>query len=193
MAKIIVSRDQQILQEVELNKPRMTLGRHPACDIVIGDRAVSAQHACFNTVGEDVFIEDMESTNGTYVNGRKVGRQLLVDGDHIALARFQISFVKGVPGRARPPVVGTIEVTSGANAGKLLTLTKPVSTLGRPGVQVVAITRQSNAYYFQHMDGKEIPIINGKPVEGERRLLAHGDKIELIGTNMVFRLTAATP
>lgn len=186
MPKIVISRDEQVLQEVELHEGRMILGRRADNDIVIEHRAVSGQHAAFEVSATDVVIEDQGSTNGTFVNGRRIERQVLADGDRIVIAKFQIAFVAGATAVADP--VGSIEVVGGANAGKKLTLLKPVSTLGRPGVQVVAITRLAGQFFIHHVEGAA-PQVNGAPLGPDRRRLMDGDCIELVGASMVFRLS----
>jgi len=192
LPKLIISRQEQVLQEVELRGTRMSLGRHPQNDIVIEHRAVSAKHALFTAEHNDVFIEDLNSTNGTFVNGQRISRRLLEDGDSIVVAKFQIDFVGGPSARPAgipaPATIGIIEVKGGPNAGKSLRLDKPLSTLGRPGVQVVAITRQGDAYFINHVDGAEPPLLNGKPVAGGAQRLTDGDTLELAGTAMQFRL-----
>ncbi|MES2152123.1 MAG: FHA domain-containing protein [Pseudomonadota bacterium] len=195
MAKIIISRDSIVLQEVVLHKERMTIGRHPQNDIVIDHRAVSGTHAAITTLLNDSVLEDLDSTNGTFVNGRRVSKQLLADRDLIAVAKFQLHFAAGAPRQAPPPpppldsLLATVEVQNGANAGKKLSLTKPVTTLGSPGVLVVVIARMADGYMVRHVDGSSLPLVNGEKIGKEPRLLVDGDILELTGTLMVFRLT----
>lgn len=194
MAKIIISRDHAVIREVELDKDRMTLGRKPDNDIVLPHPAISGSHSAFNLIMNDVFIEDLGSTNGTYVNGKRVAKHMLEDHDTVVVARFQIEFVGGprrppaAPEATTAAMAGVIEVKTGPNAGKRLVLTKPLSTLGKPGVQVVAITRQNGAYYLAHVDGNVAPLINGVAPGKTPRQLQHGDAIELAGADMVFYL-----
>ncbi|NHZ38453.1 FHA domain-containing protein [Massilia rubra] len=194
MAKIIISRNQAVIREVELDKDRMTLGRKPDNDIVLPHPAMSGSHAVFNFIMDDVFVEDLGSTNGTYVNGKRVAKHMLEDHDTIVVARFQLEFIGG-PRRAAlepdvdsPALVGVIEVRTGPNAGKRLALTKPLSTLGKPGLQVVAVTRQHGAYYLTHVDGEVAPLVNGVAPGKAPCRLADGDAIEMAGSDMVFRL-----
>ena len=77
MPKMIVSIDGVVIKEVQLTKDRTTLGRRPYNDIVIDNLAVSGEHAVLQLGGNDVFLEDLNSTNGTYVNGKAVKKQLL--------------------------------------------------------------------------------------------------------------------
>ncbi|MES2128444.1 MAG: FHA domain-containing protein [Pseudomonadota bacterium] len=192
MAKIIISRDAQVLQEVQLDKERMTIGRHPHNDIVIEHRTVSGQHAAITTILNDAFLEDLGSTNGTFVNGQRITKHVLDVRDQVMLAKFQLQYLPGpratAPAAALPPPA-RVTVEGGPNAGKGVDLAKPVTTLGRPGVLVVVIARKATGYYLNHIDGTHAPTVNGLAVGADAVLLADGDRIDLAGTIMVFSLT----
>jgi hypothetical protein len=194
VAKLIIARDAQVLQEVELSKERMTIGRHPDNDIVIAHRAVSGRHAAITNGAHGTFLEDLGSTNGTFVNGERVVRQQLVDRDRVIVAKFQIEFVAGPPRpqaalpAAAPLPIARIEVLSGANVGRTLALTKPLTTLGSPGVVVVVISRQSTGYFIAHIEGAAAPLLNGAAVGKDPQPLADGDAIVLADTAMGFSL-----
>lgn len=83
-------------QLLPLDKEKMTVGRSPDCDLWIEDSAISRQHFCLFIKGNRVEIEDLESTNGTYVNGEPVKKALLADGDKIQISRetlFELTFL----------------------------------------------------------------------------------------------------
>jgi hypothetical protein len=77
-------------------------------------------------------------------------------------------------------------VLNGAHAGKKMMLSKPLTTVGKPGEAVVAITYVSGAYSASRIDGEARPAVNGNMLEDARLLLVHGDVIELGGTKLVF-------
>ena len=191
MAKILISRDGQLEQQVQLSKERMTLGRHPRNDIVLAHPAISAEHAVIVTILDDSFLEDLHSTNGTFVNGHRIGKHFLQHQDAIKMAKFQLAFVAdGVrPLAAAQPVLAELSVLNGANAGKHVALTKPQTTLGRAGVQVVVIQRHPQFYTITHTEGDTAPLLNGNaldPRTAER--LSDGDVIDLSGTQLAFRV-----
>lgn len=191
MAKLIISRNGQVEQQIQLSKERMTLGRHPRNDIVLSHPAVSGEHAAIVTILDDSFLEDLHSTNGTFVNGHRIGKHFLQHQDVIKMAKFQLAFVAdGVrPLTAAQPVLAEISILNGANAGKHVALTKPLTTLGRAGVQVVVIQRHPEFYTLTHTEGELAPLLNGTalaPQSAER--LSHGDVIDLGGTHMAFRI-----
>jgi hypothetical protein len=197
VSKIILSLEGQQLREIELNKERTTLGRHPDNDIVIDHRAISGFHAAFTCTLNDAILEDLGSTNGSFVNGKRVSKQRLEDGDLIVIARHQLRFVAGprkIAGAPGPMVnlpPAQIEVANGPNAGKRLSLTKPVTTLGTPGTLVVVIARQPDGYFLRHTDGGTSPLINGRAIGTDACRLNDGDAIQLAGTAMTFMLVAA--
>ena len=75
---------------------------------------------------------------------------------------------------------------NGAAAGREVTLTKVVTTVGKPGVQVASITKRPTGYAFAHVEGASKPSINGVPIVGDSVPLRNGDVIELAGTQMQF-------
>ena len=98
MPKMIVSIDGVVIKEVQLTKDRTTLGRRPYNDIVIDNLAVSGEHAVLQLTGNEVFLEDLNSTNGTYVNGKAVKKQLLQNNDTVEIGKYKIKFINEAPG-----------------------------------------------------------------------------------------------
>lgn len=183
MAKIIITSEGKVLREVELVKERVTIGRKGYNDIVLENRAVSGQHATITLMLNDAVLEDMGSTNGTFLTGNKVYRQKLVDGDTINIATFELKFVAS-PKKIQPG--GKIEVMNRAHAGMCLALNKSLTTIGKPGEAVVAVTYAGGAYSAATIEGEVGPSINGVLLESEPRRLHHGDIIDLAGTRMTF-------
>lgn len=213
MAKLILSDAAGKVQEFVLEKERTSIGRHPENDLALNDKSVSGQHAVVVSVLSEAFIEDLDSTNGTLVNGRQVAKHPLSDGDTITIGRntlrfenpaaiseeelertmilrpSQVQAAMGSPAQAtEAPSVGKLEVLSGPNGGRQLELTKALTTLGKPGVQVAAITRRADGYYIVHVSGDPRPQVNGAPIDAIARRLDSGDEIELAGTRMRFTL-----
>ena len=82
-----------------------------------------------------------------------------------------------------------LQVLSGAFAGRELELTKALTTLGRPGVQVAAITRRAEGYYIVHVEsGKDgdFPLVNGTPIGAQAKKLQDNDVVQLAGVKMGF-------
>ncbi len=216
MGKLVVSLDGVVIKEVQITKDKTTLGRRPYNDIVIDNLAVSGEHAVLQMVGSDVFIEDLNSTNGTYINGKAVKKQLLAHDDTVEIGKYKIKYLadegheyektmimkpgQSVPtfmhtapqtphsgfGGLAPVLPASIKVLNGAAAGREVSLTKVVTTVGKPGVQVASITKRPGGYVFAHVEGAARPTVNGSSVTADSVPLKNGDVIELAGTQMQF-------
>jgi pSer/pThr/pTyr-binding forkhead associated (FHA) protein len=228
MARLILSLDGTVMAEYNMNKERYTIGRLPDNDIRIDNPAVSGHHSLIINILNDSFLEDLNSTNGTYVNGKLIKKHALQHGDVITAGHHQLRFVEddeaqqdefektmviqpsarpveklraavsdiGSTGNRRtigngaaPLKKAKLQVLSGAFAGRELELTKALTTLGRPGVQVAAITRRSEGYFIVHIDGEgenNFPLVNGNAIGAQARKLADNDVIQLAGVKMGF-------
>ena len=92
-AHLILSLNSSVLGEFPLNKERITLGRKPENDIQVDNLAVSGQHAAIITILNDSFLEDLDSTNGTFVNGKLVKKHALKNGDVISIGKHELKYV----------------------------------------------------------------------------------------------------
>lgn len=93
MAKLVLSLNGAVQGEYELNQERMSIGRKPDNDIPIDNLAVSGKHALIITILDDSFLEDLGSTNGTYVNGKLVKKHALKNGDIVAIGKHELKYV----------------------------------------------------------------------------------------------------
>src|SRR4051812_12499788 len=228
MPKMIVSIDGVVIKEVQLTKDRTTLGRRPYNDIVIDNLAVSGEHAVLAMSGAEVYLEDLNSTNGTYINGKAVKKQLLANNDTVEIGKYKIKFIHEQPAFAgsektvilkpgqiltpvKPPSAAaaggapaaggpgadaqaadlgqlnaSIKVLSGAAAGRQVPLVKVVTTIGKPGVAVAAITKRPHGFVVAHVEGGNKPTLNGAAIGAEPVTLKNGDLLELAGTQMQF-------
>ena len=240
MARLILSLDGQVLAEYNMTKERYTVGRLPDNDVRIDNAAVSGHHGLIINILNDSFLEDLNSTNGTYVNGKLIKKHALTHGDVITIGHHHLRFVdsqvesseqdefertlviqpgqvnearlraatdsvapaqaavaspaaspaaaaaaeKGAP--ARP---AKLQVLSGQFAGRELELAKTLTTLGRPGVQVAAISRRADGYYVVHVESSkpgDYPMVNGQPIGPQARRLHDNDVVTLAGVKMGF-------
>ena len=233
MARLLLSLEGQLLAEYNMNKERYTIGRLPDNDIRIDNPAVSGHHSLIINILNDSFLEDLNSTNGTYVNGKLIKKHALQHGDVITVGHHQLRFVEEdapqdefektlviqpssrpverlrtvasheATGRHRPPAngggaatptapsprKGRLQVLSGAFAGRELELVKTLTTLGRPGIQVAAITRRSEGFYIVHVDANAesgFPLVNGVAIGPQARKLVDNDVIQLAGVKLGF-------
>lgn len=283
MARLILSLDGQVLAEYNMSKERYTIGRLPDNDVRIDNPAVSGHHSLIINILNDSFLEDLNSTNGTYVNGKLIKKHALQHGDVITIGHHQLRFSdqqtteteqdefektmvipagqqsadqlaaaekaaevaasaepepaapadrhdlkvdmpeadpgpesepESVPERTPTPTpirepaahtetsagidpsnapnalpLAKLQVLSGSFAGRELELTKALTTLGRPGVQVAAITRRAEGYFIVHVESGEegdYPLVNGQPIGAQARKLNDNDVVQLAGVKMGF-------
>ena len=284
MARLILSLDNQLLAEYNMTKERYTVGRLPDNDVRIDNPAVSGHHSLIINILNDSFLEDLNSTNGTYVNGKLIKKHALQHGDVLTIGHHQLRFsdeqvsepeqdefektmvipsgqqnadmlakaekaadaaaqaeskstpapekvpeqddsaaaasvklneeeAAGLDEKPKPKSYGEtvalsetsagidpanapsalplakLQVLSGAFAGRELELTKALTTLGRPGVQVAAITRRAEGYYIVHVESGEegdFPLVNGQPIGEQARKLGDNDVVQLAGVKMGF-------
>jgi pSer/pThr/pTyr-binding forkhead associated (FHA) protein len=307
MARLILSLDSQVLAEYNMSKERYTIGRLPDNDVRIDNPAVSGHHSLIINILNDSFLEDLNSTNGTYVNGKLIKKHALQNSDVITIGHHQLRFsdeptndteqdefektmvipagqqnaeqlakaeaaadraaadrsadarvdvkvempdVKEEieeppeemvpademvadedpstpkptpeptpepppPPKPRPTAsitpepkphtetttgidqstapsalpLAKLQVLSGAFAGRELELTKALTTLGRPGVQVAAITRRKEGYFVVHVESGEegdYPLVNGQPIGAQARKLVDNDVVQIAGVKMGF-------
>jgi hypothetical protein len=90
--------------------------------------------------------------------------------------------------QVRPAPTGVIQVLNGVNAGRELELTKTLTTLGKPGVQVAVITRRPQGYFITHVEGGRRPLLNGRELDAQAQPLYDQDVVELAGVKMGFFL-----
>ena len=191
MVKLVLSLDGVVIREVVLHRDHTSIGRRPYNHIVIDNMAVSGDYAVFQYDNDAFYVEDMNSTNGTSVNGIKVRRQQLKHGDIIGIAKFRIQFQALEQGLQEPLKVtgvltSVIEVLSGSYAGRIVKLTKPVTTLGKPGVAVASVTRRGESFVLRYIEGSRPLTCNDDVIAGKEHILADGDLINLANVQMIF-------
>ncbi len=203
MPQLIATVEGVEIKHVYLTKDRTTLGRKSGNDIVLDNLVVSGNHCVFELKGlADVFLEDLGSTNGTFVNNKRVKeRQQLHDGDTIAIGHFRIQFLSASgdsgfgqttafdsmmmgPGQLQ----ASFQVLNGSSTGLEVPVVKAVTTFGKPGVTVVAVSHRRTGFFVAHLDGDVVPTLNGQPLGPDPVLLSNGDVLELAGTRMLFQL-----
>jgi len=92
-AHLVLSLNSSVLGEFPLDKERITIGRRPENDIQVDNLAVSGQHCAIITILNDSFLEDLDSTNGTFVNGKLVKKHALKNGDVVSIGKHELKYV----------------------------------------------------------------------------------------------------
>lgn len=229
MAKIILLANQVAIREWTLESERLTVGRARGNDIHLDDPAVSSHHAVIGWIDGVAFVEDLDSTNGTLLNGDPIQRALLHTHDEVTIAPFHLRYEENLADEGldktvvlkRAPIAtrsaldadrrgakerretatgpmpalnpgprARLQLLSGRQVGRTVELIKPLTTLGRPGVQVAAVRRSKTGYTLHYIptagDRGEPPKVNGKPMTPGPYLLQDNDVIELAGITLGF-------
>ena len=209
MPKLIVSIDGVVVKEVQLTKDRSTIGRRPYNDLVIDNLAVSGEHAVIQMAGGSATLEDLGSTNGTYVNGKSVKQHALADDDLIEVGKYKLKFQdrEGLtapgPLSGAAPVAGMdsglmaasptanargprVRVLTGSAAGREMELTKVVTTIGKPGLCVASITRRAHGFDVAQVNGEHVATVNGVALDAGPVTLKMRDQIDLAGIRLEF-------
>ena len=145
MPRLILSMDGLVLKEMVLEKERTTIGRKPHNDIQIDNLAISGDHAAIVTILNDAFLEDMNSTNGTYVNGQPVKKHVLQNNDVIELGKYRLKYIadSGAAAAADQDVsfAQAIETNSGRQATPAPDVAPPPQQSGAVGmIQILSGT-----------------------------------------------------
>jgi len=268
MTTIIVTHEDNEVDEFEFDSSQsvVSIGRRSSNDICIPDLSISGNHAHITIDNGVAWLEDLNSTNGSYVNGQSVQNQALNPSDEIILGKVQIIIrdlplaaidstvdntvdseeltvpplsvapamepivhaeesdaavsaneaiqtqhpLDGVEHLVVPPgkpsvtpmheldsIPGTskgavIEIKNGAKSGQILPIDKPVTTLGRPGIQIAAIMRKPDGYFLMHIesdDSVDRPTLNQDSIGDEPVMLHSGDELNVAGINVEFMLS----
>lgn len=290
MPKLILSVDNNVIDEYTINKDTITIGRRTDNDICLDNLAISGYHSQITTVLNDSFLEDLNSTNGTFVNSKIVKKHALKDGDIIDIGNHRIKYINhlatssansefektvvmaptssqnnidnsiaevvnwidaiadahtakgndsnsedtianektvdennvdensGTNEEKADPIeavnadkelnpaelskndsllihsvsstnkLGRIQILSGSNSGKELVLDKSLTTIGKPNVAVVGITKRNSGYFIIHVEGSEDTAskLNGEVIQGKAQLLEDHDIIDVAGIKLEF-------
>jgi pSer/pThr/pTyr-binding forkhead associated (FHA) protein len=311
-AKLIISLDEKVVDEVPIEKEVITIGRRTDNDLCLDNLAISGYHSQINFVLDDCFLEDLNSTNGTFVNSKIVKKHALKDGDIIDIGNHRIKYVnhlasssansefektliltatsdrknatenaseeeqdiqslenqindledeiceatessdddndaeeseapkfdteirgekieklmsiekerrmaerrqEDIPHEERrsqerrqnieakndendleinsqPPAsnIGRIQILNGKNSGKEIALDKSLTTVGKPDVAVVGITKRNTGYFIMHIDGNsDTPSkLNGEVIAAKAEPIEDHDIIDVAGIKLEF-------
>ena len=212
--KLIVTKDDQVLKEYVLTAEQTFIGRRPHNDITLEDQTVSGKHAAVVLKDDVVTVEDLGSTNGTYVNGDPIRKKELQLGDRIIVGPYRVTLqlqmpdawstdsgvsqigmggfqetFKGRPSQFDIQQSAFLEIMSGPAKGGRLALTKVVTTIGAPGEAVVAVTHRLGIFALSKVeDENNVVLYNGQGIGDEVIVLKTGDCLDLADVSMIFRV-----
>ncbi len=208
MGKLVIKLRGKPVSDVNLKLGETTIGRNPACDIMLeNDKCVSSNHAVIKTVGRKSTLEDLGSTNGTFIENGRVSKHELRHGETIIIGEYELIyrdnvamdtpiFAKGAGASAAldDDMLKTRVITmhaqliavDGKDKGKRVPLMKVETMLDNPGKSPARIYRGPDGYVLHAQLGPGEPRLNDKPVQHGGQILESGDTIEIAGTKFQF-------
>jgi hypothetical protein len=212
---LLVKAPQGGTKEVEVLRTPFAIGRKTDNDLCLEDVSVSGHHARIAQVQEVLFLEDLRSTNGTFVNEQRIDRRQLQDADSIRIGTHRLIFRGNqimqadslpvgdrvadntmvvpdphVGNRTGVQKIGLVEILSGKTNQQQYRLTKHISLIGAQDDSVITLTaavisRRGDSYVISPTESGKRILVNGQPAHGEHKLL-NGDVVEVAGVTMRF-------
>jgi len=108
MAKLIIKFNDVVIDQIVLKQGDMNIGRRPGSEILLDNMAVSGNHASIFTIGEDSFVQDLNSTNGTFVNNKRVAKHHLDNGDVVTIGNHSLTYLNEKASKSGPDFAKTV-------------------------------------------------------------------------------------
>ena len=142
MPKLQLIEDNKTVSSFDLSDGEIMIGRDDQCEIPLDDEAISRQHVRIFTLMGDAFLEDMGSSNGTYVNGQLSRKCALNDGDVIQIGKKELRFSHPPEARQSGPNTEDLDATQIIRPGEFGPETKAVKQeqRSREGISPVTFT-----------------------------------------------------
>jgi len=205
LSKLTLSFKGISLKTIPLTQGEMVIGSDPGCPIHIDSLAVQPRHACVTTNGAKSLVHDLGTPDGTFVNNEKVtGERELKDGDVIRVGKHSLDFefepvvAAAAPTPAAPEVkleeftanakqkTAWLQILSGHNLGKNLSLNRALTNLGTPGIQTAVIAKRNEGYFLSHLEGDNPPRVGDNSIGDKSWPLQDGDIIQIGNVKMQF-------
>jgi len=158
------------LDEFALDKEVMTIGRKDDNDIRIENLAVSGHHAKLLTIFDDSFLEDLDSTNGTYVNGQPITKHPLKNGDVIVIGKHELRYINESLSSSDDDKTVLIRRQPGINTSPGTNLNEPINMPGNSAAD---------------LNAAKLQILNGKGAGKELKLQKPSVKLGKSGAEVV--------
>lgn len=212
MSKLTLAFKERVLKVYPVLKGSMLIGSDPSCTIHIDSLALQGQHARIDTEDQASILTDLGSADGTFVNQNKISEHPLKDGDLIRVGKHTLTYMYeeiADIAEAPPPLpeveeqpeveeeeqsaeletrAGFLQIMSGANLGKTMSLNRAMTNLGKPGVSTAVIAKRNEGFYISHLEGKKPPMIGNNPIGDKTEKLTDGDIIQIGNIRMQFYL-----
>ena len=190
MSKLIMTLDGAIIREFMIDKDSISIGRKHGNDIQLNDLTVSGRHALITVMGENTYVDDLGSTNGTLLNGGRVSKSMLSHSDLIQIGNYQFTFFQDEdeeyeptmflraeiedtqimeanppkPSDAKGAPLAAVKILNGPLKSKVLELRKPFNTLGFNGIKMAMIARTADGYTLSSIKNTKLRRSNDTPI-----------------------------
>ncbi|MCG6886852.1 MAG: FHA domain-containing protein [Proteobacteria bacterium] len=217
MSKLTLSFKGNILRVYPVLKDSMLIGSDRACAIHIDSLALAPKHARIDTQANTSVLVDLDTESGTFVNNQRIKKHILADRDIIRVGKHILTFkfenltntssdstqqleindpalLAAIEEPAPTPTVqnknrrGWLQIMTGQNMGKTLSLNRAMTNLGKPGVATAIITRRDDNYFLSHLEGEKTPLVRDKRIGDRSVQLDDGDIIQIGNIKMQFFL-----
>lgn len=210
MSKLTLSFKGRVLKVFPVVQGDMYIGSDPTCTVHIDSLAVQPRHARIHTEGNASILFDLDSPDGTFIDQERINERPLKDGDQIRVGKHTLSFsfeemiepdVSAQTSASQPaaPDARTaaadtsneqrqawLQIMSGQNLGKTLSLHRAMTNLGKPGVVTAVIARRADGYFISHLEGDHPTLVGDQPIGDKARKLGDGDIIQIGNIKMQF-------
>ncbi|MDA8361292.1 MAG: FHA domain-containing protein [Gammaproteobacteria bacterium] len=191
MPSLTVKLDHAIIKQINLPQGDLSIGRRNSHGLVLEDSSVSVDHATIFTVGQDSFLKDLNSTNGTFINNRRVNKHHLKHGDTIVIGKHTIIYghdaaADDTAESRSTSVEAALFVLTGPHSGRRIDLKTPITHLGKTGRPAALLSRIGDRFTLMPEKSTEVVLRNNKPVPAGGIALDSGDLIEVGDTRLQF-------
>ncbi|MCK5639656.1 MAG: FHA domain-containing protein [Gammaproteobacteria bacterium] len=203
MSQLTLSFKGKILKTFLIAEGEQVIGSDPSCEIHIDSLAVQARHATITSNGSEVVIRDLGSPDGTFVNNQKIEEHTLEAGDNIRIGKHTLDYVQikstnptpepktsdetAAPAKNQPSA-GWLQIMSGHNLGKTISLNRNITNLGTPGVQTAMVSKRTEGFFITHLEGANPPKVGNASIGDKAHQLNDGDIIQIGNVKMQFSL-----
>jgi pSer/pThr/pTyr-binding forkhead associated (FHA) protein len=200
VSKLTLSFKGKMLKIFQVSEGEMVIGSDPSSQLHIDSLAVQPRHATITTINDVSVLRSLGSPDETLVNGVKTKEHILKDNDHIHIGKHSLQFSffptasQATEDNFKPAIKAALksawlQILSGNNVGKTISLKNNMTNLGKAGVQTAVIARRGDGYFITHLEGEHTPKVDGVPIGEESRRLEDGNVIQLGNVKMQFTLS----
>lgn len=208
MGKLTLSFKGKPIQAYQFETGEIQIGRDNSNNIYIDSLAVAPSHALIDFSQSPPQLTSLDEQFPLLINGQKKSEHSLEHGDNISIGKHTLTYtiesqsifsapepgiITAFPKQPSPstseaaqPIDAALQIMSGENIGRLISLKKGLTRIGKKGSGMAIIAHRKNGYYLSHLDGENQLMINGSAVDNESTLLKEEDIVIIDTVKMQF-------